>query len=79
MTDRATIGNIRVSPAHSEGHPKPRQTRQRDTRRLGHPAGHPTRHPVIPPGGSVSIGFQATHTGNSSSPSGFTLDGAACG
>ncbi|MFY1649781.1 cellulose binding domain-containing protein [Solwaraspora sp. WMMB762] len=36
-------------------------------------------NPTIPPGGSVSIGFQATHTGNSSAPSGFTLNGAACG
>jgi endo-1,4-beta-xylanase len=33
---------------------------------------------AIPPGGSTSIGFQATHTGNSAAPSGFTLNGAAC-
>ncbi|NUR70284.1 MAG: 1,4-beta-xylanase [Hamadaea sp.] len=32
----------------------------------------------IPPGGSTTIGFQATHTGNTASPSGFTLNGAAC-
>ncbi|GIM90041.1 hypothetical protein Ato02nite_018340 [Paractinoplanes toevensis] len=34
---------------------------------------------ALPAGGSVSIGFQATHTGNSGPPSGFTLNGAACG
>jgi acetylxylan esterase len=33
---------------------------------------------AIAPGSSVSIGFQATHTGNSAAPSGFTLNGAAC-
>ena len=33
----------------------------------------------IPPGGSTAIGFQATHTGNSAAPTGFTLNGAACG
>ncbi|NUO60712.1 MAG: 1,4-beta-xylanase [Hamadaea sp.] len=32
----------------------------------------------IPPGGSTTIGFQATHTGNTANPSGFTLNGAAC-
>ncbi|MGW5667539.1 glycoside hydrolase family 11 protein [Micromonospora sp. NPDC003776] len=32
----------------------------------------------IPPGGSTTIGFQATHTGNTAAPSGFTLNGAAC-
>ncbi|WP_198348000.1 cellulose binding domain-containing protein [Plantactinospora sp. KBS50] len=32
----------------------------------------------IPPGGSTTIGFQATHTGNDAAPSGFTLNGAAC-
>ncbi|GAB2961656.1 CE1 family esterase [Saccharothrix stipae] len=32
----------------------------------------------IAPGGSVSIGFQATHTGNAGEPSSFTLNGAAC-
>jgi endo-1,4-beta-xylanase len=32
----------------------------------------------IPPGGSTNIGFQATHTGNSSGPTGFTLNGTAC-
>ncbi|MDG4766465.1 cellulose binding domain-containing protein [Solwaraspora sp. WMMD406] len=35
-------------------------------------------NPSIPPGGSVTIGFQATHSGNSSAPSGFTLNGAVC-
>ena len=33
---------------------------------------------TVAPGASVSIGFQATHTGNSAAPSGFTLNGAAC-
>jgi len=33
---------------------------------------------TIAPGSSVSIGFQATHTGNSAAPSGFTLNGSAC-
>ncbi|NUR47502.1 MAG: 1,4-beta-xylanase [Hamadaea sp.] len=32
----------------------------------------------IPPGGSTTIGFQATHSGNTANPSGFTLNGAAC-
>jgi poly(hydroxyalkanoate) depolymerase family esterase len=33
----------------------------------------------LPANGSVTIGFQATHTGNTSKPSAFTLNGAACG
>lgn len=33
---------------------------------------------AIPPGGSTTIGFQATHTGNSSAPTGFSLNGVAC-
>lgn len=32
----------------------------------------------IPPGGSVSIGFQATHTGDSAAAGGFTLNGERC-
>lgn len=32
----------------------------------------------IPPGGSTTIGFQATHTGNAAAPSGFALNGTAC-
>ncbi|MEQ4304666.1 cellulose binding domain-containing protein [Plantactinospora sp. B6F1] len=32
----------------------------------------------IPPGGSTSIGFQASHSGNSAAPSGFALNGTAC-
>jgi cellulase/cellobiase CelA1 len=32
----------------------------------------------IAPGASTTIGFQATHTGNTAAPSGFTLNGAAC-
>lgn len=32
----------------------------------------------IPPGGSTSIGFQATHGGNDAAPTGFTLNGMAC-
>lgn len=33
---------------------------------------------AIAPGASVSIGFQAQHTGNSSSPTAFALNGVAC-
>ncbi|GIJ51434.1 hypothetical protein Val02_83200 [Virgisporangium aliadipatigenens] len=33
---------------------------------------------TIAPGTSVSIGFQATHTGNTGKPTSFTLNGAAC-
>jgi poly(hydroxyalkanoate) depolymerase family esterase len=33
---------------------------------------------VIPPNGSVTIGFQATHTGNPAEPTSFSLNGAAC-
>jgi poly(hydroxyalkanoate) depolymerase family esterase len=34
---------------------------------------------TIPAGGAVSgMGFQATHTGNTAEPSGFTLNGTAC-
>ncbi|MGW3856233.1 extracellular catalytic domain type 1 short-chain-length polyhydroxyalkanoate depolymerase [Micromonospora arida] len=32
----------------------------------------------IPANGSVTIGFQATHTGNNARPSSFTLNGASC-
>jgi cellulase/cellobiase CelA1 len=32
----------------------------------------------IPAGGSTSIGFQAGHTGNSSSPTAFALNGTTC-
>jgi endo-1,4-beta-xylanase len=32
----------------------------------------------IPPGGTTTIGFQATHNGNGAGPSGFSLNGAAC-
>jgi endo-1,4-beta-xylanase len=35
-------------------------------------------NPDIPPGGSTTIGFQATHNGNTAAPSGFSLNGAAC-
>ncbi|NES17309.1 MULTISPECIES: cellulose binding domain-containing protein, partial [Micromonospora] len=35
-------------------------------------------NPDIPPGGSTTIGFQATHSGNTAAPSGFSLNGAAC-
>ncbi|WP_119730377.1 cellulase family glycosylhydrolase [Thermomonospora amylolytica] len=34
---------------------------------------------AIAPGGSVSIGFQATHTGDTSPPQAFTLNGTTCG
>ncbi|MGW4637117.1 cellulose binding domain-containing protein [Sphaerisporangium sp. NPDC004334] len=33
---------------------------------------------AIAPNASVSIGFQATHTGNTGKPTSFTLNGAAC-
>ncbi|GAA1762530.1 endo-1,4-beta-xylanase [Luedemannella helvata] len=33
---------------------------------------------ALPANGSVSIGFQATHTGNTAKPSSFTLNGTAC-
>ncbi len=33
---------------------------------------------AIAPGASVGIGYQASHTGNSACPSGFTLNGTAC-
>ncbi|MFG6201588.1 cellulose binding domain-containing protein [Nonomuraea sp. JJY05] len=32
----------------------------------------------IAPGASIGIGFQATHTGNTTKPASFTLNGAAC-
>jgi endoglucanase len=35
-------------------------------------------NPTIAPNTSVSIGFQATHTGNAAAPTSFTLNGAAC-
>ncbi|MDP9793273.1 poly(3-hydroxybutyrate) depolymerase [Catenuloplanes nepalensis] len=38
-------------------------------------AGHNAQ---LPPGASVSFGFQATHTGDSAAPSGYSLNGAAC-
>jgi hypothetical protein len=33
---------------------------------------------TIAPGGSVSIGFQAGHTGNNAAPTGYALNGVAC-
>ncbi|GHH10730.1 hypothetical protein GCM10018780_47600 [Streptomyces lanatus] len=33
---------------------------------------------ALAPGASVSIGYQASHTGNSAAPGGFTLNGTAC-
>ncbi|MFD8231437.1 PHB depolymerase family esterase [Streptomyces sp. NPDC059696] len=33
---------------------------------------------IIAPGASVSIGYQASHTGNSATPAAFTLNGTAC-
>ncbi|GAA2033719.1 hypothetical protein GCM10009839_37710 [Catenulispora yoronensis] len=33
---------------------------------------------TIPVGGSVNIGFQATHTGNTGAPTSFSLNGQAC-
>jgi poly(hydroxyalkanoate) depolymerase family esterase len=33
---------------------------------------------TIPPGGSATFGFQATHNGNTAEPASFTLGGSAC-
>ncbi len=33
---------------------------------------------AIPPGGSINIGYQATHTGNTGAPTGLALNGVAC-
>ncbi len=33
---------------------------------------------TLAPGAATTIGFQATHTGNTAAPSSFTLNGAAC-
>jgi Glucuronyl esterase, fungi/Cellulose binding domain len=33
---------------------------------------------TLPAGGSTTIGFQATHTGNAAAPSAFTLNGTTC-
>jgi hypothetical protein len=33
---------------------------------------------TLAPNASVSIGYQATHTGNSAVPGAFSLNGAAC-
>ena len=38
-----------------------------------------TYNAAIPPGGSTTIGFQASHSGNSAPPTGFTLNGTPCG
>jgi cellulase/cellobiase CelA1 len=32
----------------------------------------------IPPNGSIGIGFQATHNGNTAKPASFTLNGSPC-
>ena len=37
-----------------------------------------THNATIAAGASVSIGFQANHTGNAGAPTGFTLNGASC-
>jgi acetylxylan esterase len=37
-----------------------------------------TYNAAIAPNASVSIGFQATHTGNTAKPASFTLNGASC-
>jgi peptidoglycan/xylan/chitin deacetylase (PgdA/CDA1 family) len=34
---------------------------------------------TIAPNGSTTIGYQATHTGNTAAPTGFALNGVACG
>jgi cellulase/cellobiase CelA1 len=33
---------------------------------------------ILGPGASTTIGFQATHTGNTGRPATFTLNGSAC-
>lgn len=33
---------------------------------------------TIAPNASVTIGYQATHTGNSAAPTAYTLNGTAC-
>jgi endoglucanase len=33
---------------------------------------------ALAPGGSASIGYQASHTGNSAAPTGFRLNGTTC-
>jgi hypothetical protein len=33
---------------------------------------------AVPASGSISIGFQATHTGNTARPSAFALNGNTC-
>ncbi|MEV0730628.1 cellulose binding domain-containing protein [Polymorphospora sp. NPDC050346] len=35
-------------------------------------------HVIIGPGGAIAIGFVATHTGGTDSPSSFTLNGTPC-
>ncbi|MEU5266027.1 cellulose binding domain-containing protein [Amycolatopsis sp. NPDC021455] len=37
-----------------------------------------TYNAAIPAGGSIGIGFQATHTGDPAAPTAFTLNGVAC-
>ncbi|QFU92036.1 PHB depolymerase family esterase [Amycolatopsis sp. YIM 10] len=41
-------------------------------------AKNPAYQPVLPAGGSVEIGFQAGHTGDTGEPAAFTLNGTAC-
>ncbi|MFJ9714828.1 cellulose binding domain-containing protein [Streptomyces sp. NPDC101213] len=41
-------------------------------------AGNVAHNATIPPGASVDIGFQATHTGNTTPPDSYTLNGTAC-
>jgi cellulase/cellobiase CelA1 len=37
-----------------------------------------TYNAVLAPGASTTIGFQATHTGNTARPAAFTLNGTTC-
>ena len=37
-----------------------------------------TYNAALAPGASVTVGYQANHTGNSAAPSTFTLNGTAC-
>jgi glucose/arabinose dehydrogenase len=51
-----------------------------DLTRLGdiHTASDADHNAVIPPGGSVTLGYLVTHTGDTSAPGRFTLNEAAC-
>ncbi|WP_174248231.1 cellulase family glycosylhydrolase [Streptomyces hoynatensis] len=41
-------------------------------------ATHAAYNATLAPGATLSLGFQATHTGNAGAPTGFTLNGSPC-